>query len=64
MANILRVSNTDSYITYTRGADRDSNGEVLHFTLRKKDGKGTPIAKAKLTADQLHKYICMNNTMK
>lgn len=56
MANILRVQDTDSYITWVK------TNNTLNLTLRKKDG--TPIAKAKLTSEQLHTYICMHNTMK
>lgn len=61
MANILHVPDTDyHYITW-----RISNtppDRKINFTLRDKDGN--PIAKAKLSADQLHRFICMNNTMK
>ena len=65
MANLIRVADTDSYITWIRTAGINSHGApegALNFTLR--DKNGNPIAKAKLTAEQLHKYICMNNTMK
>lgn len=58
MANFLRVPDTNSYITWRK----DSGDKLLYLTLHEKDDK--PIAKAKLTADQLHRYICMNNTMK
>jgi len=62
MANYLRVPDTDSHITWRQGVTSDRKGEALDFTVRKQDG--TPIAKAKITAEQLHAYICMHNTMK
>jgi hypothetical protein len=62
MANHLRVPNTDTHITWRQGVTKDKNGEALDFVIRKPDG--TPVAKAKLTAEQLHAYICMHNTMK
>ena len=62
MANYLRVPDTDTYITWRQGVSSDKKGEALDLILRKPDG--TPVAKAKLTAEQLHRYICMNNTMK
>lgn len=61
MANRLKVPHSDTHITWVKG-DSVKTGPVLHFTLHKPDG--TPIAKAKLTAEQLHAYICMHNTMK
>lgn len=61
MANHMTVKDTNSYITWqTRGTVED--GDVMYLTLRSRDGK--PIAKAKLTSDQLHRFICMHNTMK
>lgn len=60
MPNLLRVQDTDSYITWVKGSTK-KDGQVLHFTVRNK--KGEPIARAKLTAEQLHKYICLHNTM-
>lgn len=63
MANLLRVPNTIQRRTITwvqRG--NSASGECLCFTLRDENNK--PIAKAKLTAEQLHQYICMHNTMK
>ena len=63
MANLIRVPDTPNHhITWRQGVTPDRKGEALDFTLR--DSKGTPIAKAKLTAEQLHRYICMHNTMK
>lgn len=62
MANFLRVPNTDTHITWRQGVTKDKKGEALDLTLRTRDGK--PIAKAKLTAEQLHTYICTHNTMK
>lgn len=62
MANHLRVPHSDTHITWRHGFTQDRKNEALDFVLRQKDG--TPIAKAKLTAEQLHQYICMNNTMK
>ena len=60
MANLLRVPNSDSYITWRQSI---TNGvPLLNFTV--KNNKGESIAKAKLTAEQLHKYICLHNTMK
>lgn len=61
MANRLNVPHSDTHITWRQG-ETTKTGPVLHFTLHKPDGK--PIAKAKLTAEQLHAYICMHNTMK
>ena len=58
MANLLRVSDTTSYITWKK----DTGTRILHLTLHDKEGK--PIAKAKLTAEQLHTYICTHNIMK
>lgn len=62
MANYLRVPDTDTHITWRQGVTNDKMGAALDLTLRKPDG--TAIAKAKLTAEQLHAYICMHNTMK
>lgn len=62
MSNSLRVPGTDSYITWRRGVMPAGQGEALDFVVR--DRKGEPIAKAKLTAEQLHTYICLHNTMK
>lgn len=62
MANLIRVPNSDSHITWRQGKSVETREEALDFVVR--DKKGTPIAKAKLTASQLHKYICMHNTMK
>lgn len=62
MANILRVSGTNSYITWRQGVTKDRKGEALDFTV--KDTQGNPIAKAKITAEQLHAFICLHNTMK
>ena len=62
MENYLRVPNTDSHITWRQGVTPDKKGDALDFTVRSKDG--TPIAKAKVTAEQLHAYICLHNTMK
>ena len=58
MSNMLTISPTESYITWRKV----NNNKALSFTLYDKNNK--PIAKAKLTFDQLHRYICMNNTMK
>lgn len=57
MANVLIVRPSGSKITWRKGNDHD----CFHLTLT--DNKGKTIGKAKLTADQLHKYICMNNTL-
>lgn len=62
MANILRVPGTNSYITWRQGVTKDRKGEALDFTV--KDTQGNPIAKAKITAEQLHAFICLHNTMK
>lgn len=62
MAKFLKVSNTDTHITWRQGVTKDKKGEALDLMLRKPDG--TPVAKAKITAEQLHAYICMHNTMK
>lgn len=62
MSNQLRVPNTSSYITWRKGTCESSGQEVLHLIVR--DINGKHIAKAKLTAEQLHTYICMHNTMK
>ena len=62
MANYLRVPNSDSYITWRHGMTTDRKQEALDLTVRGKDGK--PIAKAKISAEQLHAYICLHNTMK
>lgn len=62
MANFLKVPNTDIHITWRQGVTKDKKGEALDLILRKPDG--TPVAKAKITAEQLHAYICMHNTMK
>lgn len=60
MANRIPVPDTDTHITWRQGI---SNGEyVLYFTVANRNNE--PIAKAKLTAEQLHKYICLHNTMK
>lgn len=61
MANYLRVPNSDSHITWRQTVSRDGE-TALSFTV--KNIKGEAIAKAKLTAEQLHKYICLHNTMK
>jgi len=62
MANHLIVPDTPNHhITWRQGVTIDKKG-ALDFTLR--DTQGNPIAKAKLTAEQLHAYICMHNTMK
>lgn len=58
--NLLRVLNTDSTITWVQRSN--SSGEALHFIVRDKEGK--PIAKAKITAEQIHTYVCLHNTMK
>lgn len=62
MSNRLNVPNTDSYITWVRSSGDGVTDGVLNLTLRAKDGK--PIAKAKLTSERLHAFICKNNTMK
>ena len=62
MANFLTVPHSSTYITWRLGYTKDRNGQALDLVLRERDG--TPIGKAKLTAEQLHQYICMNNTMK
>lgn len=61
MANLLRVPNTDSYITWRQGVTKDRKGEALDLTVRNREGK--PLAKAKISAEQLHAYICTHNTM-
>jgi hypothetical protein len=61
MANKIRVPHTSSYITWRQG-ESVKNGPTLHLTLHAQGGK--PIAKAKLTSEQLHAYICTHNTMK
>ena len=62
MANYLRVPNSTTHITWRHGVTADRKSEALDLVLRERDGK--PIAKAKITAEQLHAYICMHNTMK
>ena len=62
MANYLRVPHSQTHITWRHGMTVDKKGDALDLVLRNPDG--TPIAKAKLTAEQLHAYICTNNTMK
>lgn len=62
MANQLRVPNTDSYITWVQTTDNKTGEKSLSFTVR--DKEGNPIAKAKLTAEQIHAYVCLHNTMK
>jgi hypothetical protein len=62
MANYLRVPHSETHITWRHGTTVDKRADALDLTLRSRDGK--PIAKAKLTAEQLHAYICTNNTMK
>lgn len=62
MANILRVPGINSYITWRQGVTKDRKGEALDFTV--KDTQGNTIAKAKITAEQLHAFICLHNTMK
>ena len=61
MANCLRVPHTNSYITWRKGVTKDGE-KAIDFTV--KDEYDEPIAKAKITAEQLHAYICTHNTMK
>lgn len=58
MANKLIVRPSSSIITWRKGNDHD----CLYLTLTNKYGR--TIGKAKITAEQLHNYICTNNTMK
>ena len=62
MANHLRVPDNNRFITWRQGKSTTTREEALDFVVR--DTEGNPIAKAKLTASQLHKFICMHNTMK
>ena len=63
MANYLRVPDSDSHITWRKGVTTsDKQSDALDFTVR--DKQGQPIAKAKISAEQLHAYICLHNTMK
>ena len=62
MANYLRVPDTDSHITWRKGVSPDKKGDAFDFTVVNRQGQ--PIAKAKLTAEQLHAYICTHNTLK
>lgn len=62
MSNRLRVPNTDSCVTWRKGTVSNTGDEALDFVVRNK--KGEPIAKAKITAEQLHAYVCTHNTMK
>lgn len=62
MANRLNVPDSETHITWRQGTTKDKKSDALDLVLRKRDG--TPIAKAKLTAEQLHAYICTHNTMK
>lgn len=62
MANLLRVPHSDTHITWRQGVTPDKRYEALDFTVR--DAQGNPIAKAKITAEQLHAFICLHNTMK
>ena len=55
MSNYLSVPNSNTHITWTKRND------TIYFTVRNEYRE--PIAKAKLTAEQLHKYICLHSTM-
>lgn len=56
MANRLRMSNPQRIITWIKSE------KGLHLTL--KDENDEPIAKALLTTEQLHQFICLNNKLK
>jgi hypothetical protein len=62
MSNYLKVphTNNQTHIEWRKDTTTDKQG--LNFTVYGPGRK--PIAKAKLTAEQIHAYVCMHNTMK
>ena len=62
MANYLRVPDSNSRIVWRRGVAPNKKDAALDFTAINEHGQ--PVAKAKLTAEQLHTYICLHSTMK
>lgn len=55
--NALYMDNPPRTITWVK-----TGGMGLHFTLRDENNKA--IAKAFLSTEELHKFICINNKMK